>query len=228
MDYIHPVKFFRRFFPVNCYLVEERNELTLIDAALPFSTNKIMSTAEKIGKPITRIVLTHAHADHVGALDHLKHLLPNASVYISKRDAKLLKGDRSLYPNEKKTPIRGGIPKNIQTKPAHFLKENDQIGSLIAISTPGHTPGSMSFLDSRTNAIIAGDSFQTRGGIAVSGQLKWTFPFPALATWNKDMAIESAKKIESYQPTLLAVGHGEDLKNPTQHIRKAIEEATKK
>ena len=41
--------------------------------------------------------------------------------------------------------------------------------------TPGHTPGSMSFLDIRNKALIVGDAFQTRGGTAVSGQMKFWF-----------------------------------------------------
>lgn len=64
--------FYAEIFPVNCYLVEEESELTLVDAALPFSVKGILKAAESIGKPITRIVLTHAHGDHIGALDGLK------------------------------------------------------------------------------------------------------------------------------------------------------------
>lgn len=74
-----------RLFPVNCYIIEEENELTLIDAAMPFSVKGIIATAAKFDKKITRIVLTHAHDDHVGALDELKTLLPEAQVYISER-----------------------------------------------------------------------------------------------------------------------------------------------
>lgn len=59
-------------FPVNCYLVEEEEGLTLIDAALPYSSKGILMVAESIGKPITKIVLTHAHEDHLGALDSIK------------------------------------------------------------------------------------------------------------------------------------------------------------
>lgn len=227
MEKLHPVMFLKRTFPVNCYLVEEDNELTLIDAALPYSAKKIVRAAKEIGKPITKIILTHGHGDHVGSLDHVKELLPNVTVYISKRDAKLLAGNCALESDEPQTPIRGGVPKGINTKPDVLIQEGDQIGSLIAISTPGHTPGSMSFLDTRTNAMIVGDAFQIRGGIAVAGQMKWTFPFPAIATWNKELALESARKIEAYKPSCLAVGHGKPLKNPLNQIRHAINKAEK-
>ncbi len=56
-------------FPVNCYLVEEDEELTLIDAALPFNWKKIIDAAQRLRKPITRIILTHAHDDHLGSVE---------------------------------------------------------------------------------------------------------------------------------------------------------------
>ncbi|MDR4133159.1 MBL fold metallo-hydrolase, partial [Bacillus cereus ATCC 10876] len=74
----------------NCYFVEEVDGLTLFDAALPYSAKSILQAAEKIGKRITKIVLTHAHDDHIGALYALKEVLPHVPVYLSKREAKLL------------------------------------------------------------------------------------------------------------------------------------------
>ena len=56
-------------FPVNCYLVEEENEVTLIDAALPGSYKGIIQAVNQLGKPLQHILLTHAHGDHVGSLD---------------------------------------------------------------------------------------------------------------------------------------------------------------
>ncbi|MFD3448383.1 MBL fold metallo-hydrolase [Microbacteriaceae bacterium 4G12] len=225
---VYQLSFLPRLFPVNCYFVEEEDSLTLIDAALPYSAKGIIQAAHTIGKPITNIVLTHAHDDHVGALDTLKELLPSASIYISKRDARLLDGDITLDPNEPNTPIRGGVPKRLQTRPDILLEDGDRIGSLLAIYAPGHTPGSMAFLDTRNNSLIAGDAFQVRGGIAVSGQLRLWFPFPAMATWNQQIALESARKLRDYKPSLLAVGHGRMLKQPIAAIDHAIAEAKQK
>ncbi|GAA0335248.1 MBL fold metallo-hydrolase [Bacillus carboniphilus] len=222
---LYQLAFMPRFFPVNCYMVEEESSLTLVDTALPYSWTGILQVAEQIGKPITKIVLTHGHGDHVGSLDTLKEKLPSVETYISKRDARLLKGDRSLDPTEPETPIRGGVPKDVRTTPDFLLEDGDEVGSLVAISTPGHTPGSMSFIDKRTLALIAGDAFQTRGGMAVSGQIRPTFPFPAMATWNKEVAIESANKLLGFNPSLLAVGHGKMIDQPNHLIDRAIQEA---
>jgi len=217
--------FIPRLFPVNCYIVEEEDGLTLIDAALPYSVRGILRAAAAIGKPITRIVLTHAHGDHVGALDALKRELPNAVVHISARDARLLAGDATLDPGEPNRPIRGDVPKNVQTRAERLLQDGDRIGSLLALAAPGHTPGSMAFLDTRCGALIAGDAFQVRGGMAVSGQLRPLFPFPAMATWSKELALESARKLQQNRPTLLAAGHGRMLKRPDEAIGRAIADA---
>jgi glyoxylase-like metal-dependent hydrolase (beta-lactamase superfamily II) len=119
----------------------------------------------------------------------------------------VLKGDRTLESAEPQTPIRGGIPKSLQTRPDHLLNDGDRIGSLKAIFAPGHTPGLMAFLDMRSHALIVGDAFQTHGGIAVAGKVKPLFPFPAFGTWNKKLALESARKLRDLNPSLLAVRH---------------------
>lgn len=219
------ITFMPRLFPVNCYFIEEEDGLTLIDAALPYSAKAILQAMRRLGKPITRIVLTHAHNDHVGALDALKQALPDAAVHISARDARLLQGDFTLAADEPRTPVRGGFPKALKTRPDVLLQEGDRIGSLVALTAPGHTPGSMAFLDTRNGALIAGDAFQTQGGIAVTGQLRPWFPFPAMATWSKGKALESARKLRAYQPTLLAAGHGDMLDDPGPAIDRAIAEA---
>lgn len=199
--------------------------MTLIDAAMPNCAEEILHAAVEIGKSITKIVLTHAHHDHIGALDKLKNALPKVPVYISRREARLLAGDRTLDAHEPNEPIRGVIPKNIQTQPDILLGQGDCIGSLLALEVPGHTPGSMAFLDTRNKALIAGDTFQTEGGVAVAGQLRPSFPFPSLGTWSKRTAYESARKLLEYNPTLLAVGHGKMLSQPMDAMELAITDA---
>ena len=226
-QFLYQLTFLPRVFPVNCYLVEEEDSLTLIDAALPYSWKGIIKAAGQIGKPITRMILTHGHGDHLGALDTLKGQLSDVRVYISVRDARLMKGDKSLDPDEPGEAIRGDIPKNLKTVPDVLLQEGETVGSLLAISAPGHTPGSMVFLDQRTNSMIAGDAFQTRGGIAVAGQLRPAFPFPAWGTWDKSAALNSAIKLAEYKPSLLAVGHGEMIAQPEDAIADAIRKAEK-
>ncbi len=208
---------------VNCYLVREDDGFTLIDASWPASqAGPIIQSASKLGLPIVRIVLTHAHVDHVGALDALHEALPSVPVSISERDARFLQGDLSLDASEPQTKLRGGYPV-CKTEPSVLLQEGERIGSLEVIATPGHTPGHLSFLDTRNRALIAGDAFQTQGGIAVSGVVKPLFPLPAMATWNKELSLESARKLLALQPSLLAVGHGRMLSAPQEAMARAIQ-----
>jgi hypothetical protein len=83
----------------------------------------------------------------------------------------------------------------------------------------------MAFFDRRNRALIAGDAFQTRGGVAVSGTLKLLFPFPAMATWHAPMALASARALRALDPALLAIGHGVVLTAPLPHIDQAIADA---
>jgi glyoxylase-like metal-dependent hydrolase (beta-lactamase superfamily II) len=206
---------------INCYLVREEDGFTLIDTGMSGEEQPIMREAQKLGLPIVRIVLTHAHSDHVGSLDALHAALPHAQIAISERDARFLSGDKSLDPSEPQVPLRGGYPV-CTTKPTLLLHEGDRIGSLEVLATPGHTPGHLAFLDTRDRALIAGDAFQTLGGVAVSGTFKLLFPLPALATWHKGLALQSARKLLAVQPSVLTVGHGRMLEDPQVAMERAM------
>jgi glyoxylase-like metal-dependent hydrolase (beta-lactamase superfamily II) len=110
------------------------------------------------------------------------------------------------------------------TKPTLLLHEGDRVGSLEVIATPGHTPGHIAFLDTRNRALIVGDAFQTLGGVAVSGAFKPLFPLVMFATWHKETALESARKLLALKPSSLSVGHGRTLNNPQDVMARAIRE----
>ena len=94
----------------NCFLVREDDGFTLVDTNMQGTEQLILRAAREHGAPIRRIILTHAHIDHVGSLDALHALLPDAEVMISARDARFLTGDRSLDVDEPQTPLKGGYP----------------------------------------------------------------------------------------------------------------------
>jgi glyoxylase-like metal-dependent hydrolase (beta-lactamase superfamily II) len=211
-----------RFGFVNCYIVKEDDGLTLVDSMIPRSAKAIQAAASKLGAPIVRIALTHAHGDHIGSLDALHTLLPEAEVVISSRDARLLKKDLTLDPDEPQTKLRGSLP-GARTTPTRTVEEGELVGSLEVIATPGHTPGHVSFLDARSNTIICGDAFTTLGGVATSAKGNWKFPLAATATWHKPTELESAKKLLALNPDHLAPGHGKIVDSPTAAMAKAIE-----
>jgi glyoxylase-like metal-dependent hydrolase (beta-lactamase superfamily II) len=213
-------------FPVNCYLVREDDGFSLIDTGLPGSAPAILAAAKAHGAPIRRIVLTHAHMDHVASLDALHAALPDAEVLIGARDARFLRGERSLDPDETQGKLRGSY-QTCATRPTRELAPGDRVGSLEVIAAPGHTPGHMAFFDTRDRALIAGDAFQTRGGVAVSGTLRPLFPFPALATWHAPTALASARALRALDPSYLAIGHGAVLAGPLAAIDQAIADAAR-
>ncbi len=209
--------------PINVYLVREDDGFTLVDTGFG-AGRAILAAAQKLGAPIQRIVLTHAHGDHVGSLDELHKALPNVPVLLSAREARLLAGDHTLDPNEAPAQLRGSFPA-IKTRATDTLVEGDEVGSLRVISAPGHTPGQIALLDQRDGSLIVGDAFQTRAGLAVAGIVRWLFPLPALATWHLPTALASAHRLRALAPTRLAVGHGPVLADPLAAMDEAIAEA---
>jgi glyoxylase-like metal-dependent hydrolase (beta-lactamase superfamily II) len=213
-----------RFIVMNSFLVREDDGFTLVDTGMGGSEQGIMAAAAEFGAPIRRIALTHAHIDHVGSLDALHKLLPDAEVSISARDSRFLKGDKSLDPDEPQDKLRGGYPV-ISTVPDRLLQPGDHVGSLEVIASPGHTPGHIAFFDRRDQTLIAGDAYSTQGGISTAGTLKLLFPLPAMATWSRETGLRSAEALLALNPRRLAVGHGRTIENPVPAMRSAVTEA---
>src|SRR5258705_116763 len=85
-----------RFGMINCFLVREADGFALVDTGLRGSAGAILRAATRLGASIRRIVLTHAHIDHVGSLDRLMAALPSAELAIGQREARLLAQDLTL------------------------------------------------------------------------------------------------------------------------------------
>ena len=214
-----------RFGFVNAFLVRESDGLTLIDTMVPRSAGVILRAAAQLDAPIVRIVLTHAHGDHIGSLDALAAALPDAEVSISRRDARLLAGDRAPEPGEPpEAKLRGSYP-GAKARAGRLLNAGDRIASLEAIAAPGHTPGQLAFLDARDGTLICGDAFSTLGGVATTAAVNPRFPLPALATWHRPTALESARRLLSLGPRRLAVGHGRIVEDPAAAMEAAVARA---
>jgi glyoxylase-like metal-dependent hydrolase (beta-lactamase superfamily II) len=208
-----------RFGWVNAFLVAEDDGLTVIDTMIFRSGAAILKAAGD--RPIKRIALTHAHGDHVGSLDELAEKLPGVEVLISGRDARFLAGDKSLDPGEERGKLRGGYP-GTKTRPTRTFEPGDRIGSLEVLASPGHTPGHVAFLDTRDRTLYCGDAYSTLGGVATSAKVNWRFPLPAMATWDYDTALESARALRALDPSRLAPGHGKVVESPAVAMDAAI------
>jgi len=210
-----------RFGMVNCFLVREDDGLTLVDTGVAGSAPGILEAARSLGAPIRRIVLTHAHPDHIGSTDALARELPGIEFAVGQRESRLLRKDFSLDAGESGKKLLG-FP-GVKLPPTILLNDQDRIGSLQAVFSPGHTPGHMSYLDVRDGSLIAGDAFTTTTGVLAAETFKLLFPFPAIFSWNRDAAAESARKLRSFKPARLAVGHGKTIESPLAAMNQAIE-----
>jgi glyoxylase-like metal-dependent hydrolase (beta-lactamase superfamily II) len=208
-------------FPMNCYLVREDDGLTLVDSTFSSPAADVSKVVGELGLELRRVALTHAHGDHAGGVAGVRSRFPAVEISVGEREARLLAGDKSLDPAEPQSPVKGFFVK-VDWKPDRLLRPGDRVGSLEVVPAPGHTPGHISFLDVRDRTLIAGDAFQTRGGIAVSGVVRPLFPFPALATWHRPTALRSAETLRKLGPTRLAVGHGAVLTDPEAAMDMAI------
>jgi glyoxylase-like metal-dependent hydrolase (beta-lactamase superfamily II) len=211
-------------FPMNCYLVVEDDGMTLVDSTISSPADEVAALAAELGLELRRLALTHAHGDHAGGVDGMLKRFPGLELSIGGRDAPILAGDKALLPDEPQTPVKGYFAK-VESTPGRLLRPGDTVGSLQVVASPGHTPGHIAFYDVRDRALIAGDAFQTQGGIAVSGVIRPLFPFPAMGTWHKPTALASADALAALQPALLAVGHGRVLNDPGPAMARAIEVA---
>lgn len=138
---------------VNTYILFESgsNEAIVIDpGAEPEAILLLLR-----GKKLKGILLTHGHADHIGAVEALRN--EDAPVYIHKKDARML-----TNPNLSLAKMVG-IKEN-QGEPDYCLEEGEMSLAGLTINvlhTPGHTPGSVCFLID--NILFSGDTLFERG-----------------------------------------------------------------
>lgn len=153
-------------FSSTCWLIKHGDAWLLWDTGVPESTlndpkgwstlpklivyhldKSLTSQLAEIGlKPgdITYVAISHTHGDHIGNVD----LFPDATVLIQRAEYNWIHSSNG--PNENINQLMAlarkllGTPKKLQLLDGDTDVFGD--GSVVLISTPGHTPGSQSLL----------------------------------------------------------------------------------
>lgn len=136
----------------NCYIINKNDECLIIDPSGEAPVIKNYINEQKLTPQA--ILLTHAHFDHIGAVDEIRKEYA-IDVYIHENEAEWLvnpKLNRSYY-------ALGG--EGISTsRPDKLVEEGTYtIGSFTfeTIHTPGHSPGSMTYIFKDESFIVSGD-----------------------------------------------------------------------
>lgn len=143
----------------NCYILEdaENKKCAIIDPA--DNVGRILQETENLGLEVSCILITHAHFDHILALNDL-YKKTGARVYIGHHDKKALKdpalnlsgymGEIFVFPGD-----------------AYEISEGSKITfgniTLKVIETPGHTPGGVCYISEKDECIFTGDTVFAEG-----------------------------------------------------------------
>ena len=136
----------------NCYLVYSQDSLECAVVDPGAEAERIVQLiAQKNLKP-TLILNTHGHVDHIGANKEIKEKF-NIPLYIHSADGPMLE-------NVQQSEMAIFLGAMDSPSPDHFLNDGDKIkigkSFLQVIHTPGHSPGSVSFLSD--GFLLSGDT----------------------------------------------------------------------
>jgi glyoxylase-like metal-dependent hydrolase (beta-lactamase superfamily II) len=239
---IAPDLAYRRLGIVNCVFVGSPvagdRGWVLIDTGITGTKGLITrAAAERFGdgaRPAA-IILTHAHFDHVNALDEFAREW-DAPVYAHGLEQPYLNGSASYPPPD---PMVGGglmaltsplLPRGPFTVPAEYLRELPTDGSVPHMSgwkwlpTPGHSAGHVSFWRERDRSLIVGDAFVTTAQESVYAALTQEPEVhgpPMYYTHDWEAARSSVSLLAELRPELAVTGHGRPMQGPA--LREALD-----
>jgi len=185
-------------------------ELTLVDAGGPGSVPRVLQYLQRLEhqpRDLTRVLLTHADLDHVGALPALVEAT-GARVYADPLTFERLAagtvppgghGLGSIW-----ALVRGAFsrPRRVQME-AEPLTDGmvlPVLGGLRAIFTGGHSPDHVAYFLEQSRLILAGDLLEAR-----RGQLQ---AFPGRGDAAREETVVALRRLAGMDPLGVLPGHG--------------------
>jgi glyoxylase-like metal-dependent hydrolase (beta-lactamase superfamily II) len=192
--------------------VDDDGQVTLVDAGTKRAPKRIVAGLEHIGvapSDVTRLVVTHAHPDHVGGLATMRGRT-GATVSVHERDAAYVRegkgpvldrtrlGGRLLRRNSAGPPT----PVDVELVDGQVL---DIAGGLRVVHTPGHTPGHVALLHEPTGVLVTGDSIWN-----MRGRMTWSVP---MFCTDFAMSKETAGVLGELDYEVAAFTHGPEIRD---------------
>ena len=150
-------QFIIRTFPVgplgcNCSVIGDRLSGRALVVDPGGNAEQILALLNELNLKAVAIIHTHAHLDHILAAGEIKNAT-GAPIYLHE-------GDQFLWDMVEEQCARFGVPPVNMPDPDHYLQDDHDLGCCggVAIHTPGHTPGSISFWFEEYKTLIAGDT----------------------------------------------------------------------
>jgi glyoxylase-like metal-dependent hydrolase (beta-lactamase superfamily II) len=213
---------------VNWYLLEEAGELTLVDTGWPRSWPRIEQAVQAIGRQLSdlhSVLLTHGHADHMGAAERARR----AGVPVRVRAAESDRVRGRARGSSPFTLVPGLLPHLRRPTALRFVLHATRHGFMTptwvtsvepfddgaqldvpgrprAVATPGHTEGHTSYHLAGAGVLLSGDALATRN--VLTGERGPRLLPDALNT-DTARARESLAALEALDADLLLPGHGE-------------------
>lgn len=143
----------------NCYILSKNNRCLIVDPGGDATIIEQYIVANNLTPEA--ILLTHAHFDHIGAVDDIRNMY-QIDVYLHEDEQDWLEN-----PNLNRSALflgeEGGYT---TTAPDRLLQPGTlHIGefSMQVVHTPGHSPGSVTFIFPDDACIVSGDVLFQRG-----------------------------------------------------------------